>query len=285
MPPLLALFAGMAFAFAVHMQSKGLDYMGDRKGAFISLLAMALVFWIISPAFADWSLLGTQAALVFAVCGLFFPAFSQRLAVIAVDRLGPAVAGSVGSFAPLFAAIPAILFLGETLTWNIALGMSLMVAGVLVSARSSKSAPRAWPVWLLLLPIGASFLRGIVQPITKAWMDSIQAAFMSTLIMSSVSALVAGAILLTARKPKADLDTRAGTFWFAANGIVTGLGIMALQAAISMGDVVVVAPLTSAVPLWTLLLGWLVFKREVLGLRQFIMATLIVFGTILIVIR
>ena len=102
---MLALFAGVNFALAVHMQRLGLDYMGDRKGAFISLAAMASVFWVTAPFFADWSVLRQEAALIFAICGLFFPAFSQRLAVIAVARLGPAIAGSVGSFAPFFAAI------------------------------------------------------------------------------------------------------------------------------------------------------------------------------------
>jgi drug/metabolite transporter (DMT)-like permease len=67
------------------------------------------------------------------------------------------------------------------------------------------------------------------------------------------------------------------------NGIVVGLGILLLQAAISGGEVTTAAPLVSTTPLWALVLGLLVFRHESLRPWHGVVALLVAAGAALIV--
>jgi len=55
--------------------------------------------------------------------------------------------------------------------------------------------------------------------------------------------------------------------------------------ALSLGDVVVVAPLVATTPAFTLLTGWLFFRREVVRLPTIIAIGCIFAGCVLIITR
>ena len=246
---LFALLAGALFGLASHVQKKGLAHIDDRTGTMISVATMVALFWLLSSALIDWRWWITEAALLFALCGLVFPAASQRLQIASVVRVGPNLTSAFGSFASVFAVLPAVLFPEETLTLQASLGLAIMIAALLVSALEPHGPHRAWPLLALLLPLGASFVRGIVQPVAKAGMVEVPSPFFATLVMATVSAAVAGTALIGRLRKPAGQNARRGYLWFAANGAAVGGGILSMQVALSLGDVIVAAPLVSTPPL------------------------------------
>lgn len=282
---LLAVSAAVSFGLAVFVQKKALSYTDDLTGTFISLGTNAALFWVLAPLFIEWHWWATGAALLFALCGLAFPAIGQELQIASVVHVGPSVTSAIGSFAPVFAVLPAVLFLGERLNLQATLGLAIMTAALLYSALEPKGIRRNWSTAALLLPLGAAFVRGIIQPLSKTGYEQVPSPFFATLVMATVSTVVIGLFVLAAPRRPAGRHAAKGRAWFVLNGVVIGLGILAMLAAIRLGDIILVAPLISTTPLWTLLLGVVFFRRERFGRRDALMATLVVLGAVLIVTR
>ena len=76
-----------------------------------------------------------------------------------------------------------------------------------------------------------------------------------------------------------------GYVWFGFCGILNGIGLIGLNAALGMGDVVVVSPLVATTPAFTLVLGWLFFRREVVSWRSIAAIAMIFGGCMLIITR
>lgn len=279
---LLAVSAGFLFALALQMQRTGLGEMDELTGSFVSIAATALVFWLGAPFLIDWAWFARPETLVFAAVGLMFPAIGQRLQVASVRRVGPALTAAFGSFTPFFAVALAILFLGERLSLLGGLGIALLSSGLVLAALGPSTFRGGWPAAALLLPLGASLIRGIQQPATKGGLETLPSAYFATLVMCTVSTLVLGALWAWGRRRSAKNSLRGGAI-FALSGITNGIGIQALNGAIGLGAVTLVAPLASTAPLWTLALGALIFRNEALGRRHLAVALLVFLGTALVV--
>ena len=284
-PVLLSLCAAAALGMTVQLQRMGLDHADARAGTTISILSFAALFWLLAPFWIDWSWWSHPATLIFAGCGLVFPALSQRLQIYSVVKLGPAISSSVGVFAPLFAALPAVVLLGERFNLQAALGLAIMIGGVSLATRAPKGSVRAFPLWAILIPIGASFFRGIVQPVVKIGLLDLPSPFFATMVMATVSAVLVTIWQLAAPSTGARFTFRRGQLWFVVNGALTGIGILLLNKALQIGEVVIAAPFLSTVPLWALFFGWTVFRREPLTQRHLLVAGVVVFGAALLVTR
>lgn len=283
--PALALLSGAMFGFNVHIQHKGLVYSDALTGALISVGTMAAMFWVVSPFVIEWHWWQSQAVLLFAICGLFFPAMGQRLSLVSIAKIGPALTSAFGTLTPFFAILPAVLFLGEVCRLQDAFGLLAIVAGMVMIAFKGGDIKRTWPLWAILLSVGASASRGIAQPIAKIGMEAIESPFFATLVMASVSTLVLGVfVFFGGKQPLRTVQTK-GLLWFGLAGTINGTGILVLNTAISQGSISVAAPLATTAPLWTLLFGDLVFRKEQLSMRLVLVSMLVVFGAILIVIR
>lgn len=281
-----ALLAALFFGLTSHVQKIAVQGTEVVVGAFLSVGTMALTLWLLAPFVIEFSWFHTRAAAIFAICGVVFPALSQRWQLISVQQVGPALTSAIGSLAPLFAVTLAVLFLGEHLNLQGALGIALMLAGLLVSARGpGKGIARGFPLIALLLPLGASLARGVVQPATKFGFEEVNSAFFASLIMSTVATFVLGLWMALAAKRAPLRWTNKGNLVFVINGLVICGGILSLQLAISFGTVSLAAPLASTTPLWTLLLGVLIFRNEHLTRRHLIMALLVCLGATLVVTR
>jgi len=281
----LALLAGALFGLTVFAQSKGLEDTDAFTGAFLSIGFMACLLWIFSPAMVEWHWMTSGAALIFLAGGLLFPAGGQTLQVLSITRLGPALTAAFSGMSPVFAVVPAILFLGEDFGLQGVLGLGLIMASLFYSAFGSRKITRSWPLWVLLIPLGASAARGIVQPFTKIGFQEIPSPYFATMLQATTSTIL---LLLILRLPAVAAKRRAGGQgwkWFCLTGLLNFFGIQSLNAAINLGAVTVVAPLSSTVPLWTLAYGVFLFRREKVGLRHLVIAVLVVSGVVLIVMR
>ncbi|MAM62237.1 DMT family transporter [Maritimibacter sp. UBA3975] len=277
-----ALAAAVVWALNMHIQRKALDTTDPLLGAFLSVSAVAGVCWLASPWLLDWSWWMTPAAALFAVTGLLFPGLGQTLQVYSVARVGATLTASLGALTPAFAVLIGISILGERMTLPAALGLALTIFGLICATWTRRGKPRAFPLWAIALPLAAALARGIAQPGLKVGLEDVPSPYFALLAASSAATLLLGSIVCLSR-PAALGTWHGGNAWFLLTGVINGVGILALNFALKHGPLVIVSPLAATVPLWSLLFGLTIFRREALGLQHVVVAFLIVSGCIMLV--
>ena len=279
----LSLIAGVLFAFGTQFIGLGLRHTDPQSGTLLDIGTSALIYWLLVPFFIPLDYWLTAAALVFAATGLFRPVLSANLAAHGVRHMGPTLASSFSSTTPLFAAGLGVFLLGESLTPPIALG-TLAIVGALVLLLYRRGAARStWPLWAVLFPLGAAFLRSTGHSFTKIGLDMLDSPLFSGLVTYTVSLVVALGAQRVRRAPLLpNLRTSPGALWFAAAGACHAGAVFSMNWAIGIGEVIVVVPIVSTYPFFTLGLSLLVFRRDRLEPRTIGAVGLVVGGVLLI---
>ena len=73
--------------------------------------------------------------------------------------------------------------------------------------------------------------------------------------------------------------------WFVASGLTAAVSLHFLNSALQIGTVIAVVPVVSAAPVFTMLLGLFVFRRETFSWRTVATIALVVPGVILVAIE
>jgi drug/metabolite transporter (DMT)-like permease len=260
----LALLSTLGFGGGFVLTQFGLRWIPPRLGAAFSIPTSTLLFWCAAPFFVTPRSADAEAAILFACIGLLFPGTVALLNFESNRLMGPNIAGALGGIAPVFAVLLAVALLGETLSVARVIALAAIVAGVALTycGRGKDWSHRS--VWLLALPLTASAVRGLVQPIIKLglarWPNPIAAVVIGYTVSSAI-------LMIAARRRRMSSPTfdRRGAAWFAAVGICNGLAVLAMYAALGIGPVTVVSPLIASYPLVTLLLSRLLLKDEPVG--------------------
>jgi len=157
-----------------------------------------------------------------------------------------------------------------------------MASGVLFAAGGGGAAATRWRVWARGFGLGAAFFRGAFRPRAKIGLEDVPSPLFAAFVMSAMSA-----VLLTLHHAafgrRGASWPRDGALWYAGAGVLNGLGIVMLNAALGAGRVTLAAPLASTTPLWALFFGAVVFRTERATLRHLLVAALVVAGASLIV--
>lgn len=281
LPSLLALASAFLFALSIQIQNLGLVHAGPRSGALVNIGSTAVIYWLLAPFFIETSYWLNPATALFALVGLFRPALSANLAVAGVKMLGPSLTSGLAAVSPIFAAAFAVLLLGEILTWPLALGTVGVVAGVAVSAFRPSGVARAWPLWALGLPLGAAFFRAIGHPIVMIGMKDLPSPFFAALVSYTVSSIVAYLVFSLQGRQMERINWGYG--WFAVAGLLNGISVLSLMTALKFGKLLAVAPIVSCSPVFTIIMGYLVFKRETITWRTVATIGLVVSGVVVVV--
>ncbi len=284
-PALLALIAAVSFGAAMVATKIGLRDMPAAAGASVSIPATTVLFWCLAPLLFDGGGWNGEAAVVFAAIGLFFPALVTLLIFESNRRMGPTVASTVSSTTPLFAVAGALVFLGETLSPPVAAGILAVILGVIALTGSGSGGPRHWPLWVLIIPLGAAAFRGSAQAAIKPglalWPDPFAAALIGYTVSSA--AILLAAYGLHRRRP---LVYRARALpWFALAGSFNGFAVLVMYAALGRGEVTIVSPIVASYPVFTFLIGALVLRDERLTARVAFGVALTVAGVLVMAAR
>jgi drug/metabolite transporter (DMT)-like permease len=265
-PEALALCASFFFGLGLVLTQFGLRHLPPGLGAMISIPMLTSVLWLLAPLLLDLRGWEPRAAAIFVAVGLLYPVVVTLLTFEANRRMGPGVAGALGNLAPVFAVILAAFLFSETPRLVQAFGIALIVLGVvLLSARRGRGHENSWPFWVAALPIGASMIRGVVQPVAKIGLALWPSPFAALLLGYTASSLVAVSVatIRAGRWPSG--FRRRGVFWFCVVGLSNGTAVLALYAALARGSVTSVAPLAATYPLMTLALSAVLFRTERIG--------------------
>ena len=285
LPAIFALTSAALFGLAINFQRLGIRAADGRTAAAISIYAFAAIFWLLSPFFVEWHWWGTRAALIFAFCGLLVPLIGQLMHMASIEHIGASTTGAMSIFAPAFAIVPAVLLLGETFNVQGGIGLAVMALGILAVVQAGDDTRKKFALWLLILPLGASLARGIVQPTAKFAYAEVPSPVFGTLVMATVSSIAVTVYLLSRDRATIRLDRGQGLNWLIAGGVANGVGLLFLQSAIAYGEVIVASSLSTTVPLWTLALGGLFFKENKIGPWHIGAGVLTTVGAVILVTR
>ncbi len=278
--PLYALCSAFLFALSNHFTNIGLEGTDARSGTIVSIAASALVYWLFAPFFVlSWYWL-TWGCVLFMAVGIIRPSLSSILATSSIKVMGPTLTSALTAATPLFGAFLAITFLGEQLTVPIAIGTAAVIAGAVVGAWSPQGVKRSWPLWALALPLGASLIRAVGHVVTKFGLVEVPSASFAVMVSNTVSLAVALVMFKAQRRPF--VGTRTSHLWFVASGVANALSLQFLNSALQVGDLIAVVPIVSATPVFTALMGYFWFGREIISARTLWTIALIVPGVILV---
>ena len=279
----LALTSMFGFGAGFVLTQFGLRWLPPWLGVAISIPTSTLLFWCLAPFFVHPSDGNLKAVALFACIGLFFPGTVALLNFESNRLMGPNIAGALSSIAPVFAIALAIVILGEHILGSQLLALAAIVVGITLMYRGQISLSGR-SLWLLALPMAASAIRGVIQPIVKFglqwWPNPIAAVVVSYTVSSAVLILSA---LGRAGASIPIIDHR-GVFWFAAVGLCNGLSVLAMYGALEYGPVAVISPLIASCPLVTLLLSRAFLRKEHLSPQLIVGVRVTVCGVVLLLV-
>jgi drug/metabolite transporter, DME family len=280
----IAIAVSINFGIASHIQHIALDHMDVSTGTLVNVATSAAIFWALSPFFLVPETLVTPPVAYFAAAGLIVPAVSITFSTLSVKTIGPGLTAGLAATSPIFAMAIAVLFLGETVTAPILTGTLVVMFGImLIAAFRSRQTSSNWPLWALLLPLVAALTRGISHPLLKLGLTGLPSPLTAALVTSTVSLIVLSLLRLVSRRALPAWNR--GYLWFALCGVINGAGILGLGIALDIGDVIVVSPLVATTPVFTLLMGYAIFRRETITWSTVAAIGLIFCGCLLIILR
>ena len=279
-PVWLAWTAAFLFALGIQFTRKGLVHTDSRTGTLISIGSATLLYWAVSPWLLERHYWLSPAVALFAAIGLFRPFLSSNLSMAGTHYLGATISATLASTSPVFGVALGVLLLGEHLGLDIGIGTAAIVGGVVLLGWRGDVA-RGWPWWALALPIGAALLRSVAQAFAKVGMESLPSPYFVGLVGYSVSFLVA-VIDHRRRDVARERVFKRGCGWLVLTGLSYGFAILALNNALNCGRLSVVAPIVACAPLFTLALGFTLFRERALTARVVLAVLLVVPGVVLI---
>jgi len=277
-----ALAASALLGAGVVLANIGLRYVDSARGALIAIPATTALYWALALFLLRTDHFSAPALVLFVIVGVVFPALVTLLGYESNRLAGPTVTGTLSSTTPLFAALGAVVFLGEALTPAVMAGTAAIVLGVVALTWRHSGRPRDWAPWVIALPLAGAAIRGGALTTVKAglalWPDPFVAA-LAGYTASSITVYLATRAMPAARR--APFDRRAVP-WLLAVGLCNGMAVLATYAALGRGKVSVVSPLIVTYPLFTAALSALLLRDERFDARALAGVALTVAGVVLL---
>ena len=279
---IFAVGSGLFSAINLILLKKGMAHSNAITAIVISLTINVLVFWGFVLLVLPLDEILHPELLIFVLVGLIQPGSTRFLAYLSVQKVGVAVTAPLRATTPLFSSLMAIMVLGEQLTMPVAFGTAFVVGGVTTISRGEKGSNN-WRNIYIFLPLISAFVAGSTQVVRKIGLAQIPLPILGAAITTSTSFVVIMLSLLASRKSSMLEFNRKSLWYFSLAGLAVTMGVASVFMSLSLSDVVIVAPLSSLSPLFSLILT-AVFLREVevITPRVVIAACLIVLGVVMI---
>jgi drug/metabolite transporter (DMT)-like permease len=278
-----SLAAAFCFGSSVLTSKQGLRYVDAATGSMISIGTTVTIYTLIAPFFVRAEHWSSPGIWVFMANGLIHPMISMAMSFEATRRMGATVSSTVSSTSPWFATIGAVLLLGEVPTLSNLAGTLATVLGIMILTYDP-GGTRAWKRSDLLFAFAAAVVRGSNNLIGKYGLDLLPVPFLAAWL-SFVVSLAGSVMLYRFRKGAFPLHLpRQGLRWFAYTGTWISAAILCMYTALSLGSVVVVAPVVAAFPVLTLILS-LLLKQEIFSGKLVLGVLVVVSGVVLIALR
>ncbi len=272
-PHVLALTAALLSAAATIFVRFGLRGSDPYAALFINVAVGTAGLWAAVPFTGDFGRFSVTGIALFAAAGLIGTVAGRLLRFVAIERVGASIAAALTNLNSMFAAILAILVLGERVTLSILLGTTVIVLGTsLLSLGRQKLGFRRSQ---LVIPLGSAFCFGVVAILRKLGLSHMGPV--TGAAINVTTALVAYGAFLLATGQRSMTCSRRSLGYFVLAGAAENTAVFMNLLALRTGMVSVVTPLYGTAPIFVLALSF-VFLRDVE-----VLTGKVVVGTILIV--
>src|SRR5262245_21448922 len=278
-PQVLALVTSVSYAMALVCSRLGLKYSTPTTVTLVSILIQNVVLWTAVFFLTGIPRVSWISVVLFGIVGISQLGV-RLLAYTGVLKIGASRSSALQSINPLISATIAIVVLKESATPLTIVGTLLVVTGVILVSWKAEQELLSFRWWHLLLPVGAAILSGVNHPMRRYALSLSNEPLFFSAFMGFVTALAfAGYMTISSQKPRLVWDRRA--LWpFVCTGIFETFSIFLIITALSIGPVVVIAPIASTYPVWSLI-GAKLFLRDVerIGLKAIVGILSVVAGT------
>ena len=251
-PQILALLCSLSYAGALISSRLGLRYSTPTTVTLVSILVQNFALWSAVALTGGIPAVAPLAVGLICIVGIFQLGV-RLLAYTGVLKIGASRSSTLQSVSPLVSATIAIVVLGETTTLLIVGGTFMVIAGVvLVSWRAEREiAGFRW--WHLLLPLGAASLTGMNHPMRRYALGLSNEPLFFSAWMGLLS--LAGFLIYMGFSPTKEslIWNRQAVRYFLSTGIFETISLVLIITAISIGPVVVVAPIAASYPVWAVI--------------------------------
>jgi len=276
-----ALLAAIFFGLSAIPAKRGLSHTDTQTGALISMLTVVAVFLISSPWWMrsqDWF---TAGFWIFVATGLFHPALSFYFTLESMDRAGATVASTLAATSPIFAALTAMILLGESMTAPIAIGTLVTMCGVMSLTWVPGTGITRIMRIALVFATAAAVIRGLTNTTGKFGLDLMPNAMMAGFLSYAVAGLGV-LVIYRLRRGRLPLDiSAAGLRTFSLSGFFIAIAIACMYSALLRNSVTLVSPVIGTYPVFTLLAA-LALKEEKITLQIAGGVAVVVAGVVLI---
>jgi drug/metabolite transporter (DMT)-like permease len=200
-----------------------------------------------------------------------------------MEKIGTSRAVTLRNTYPVLTIAIGVTLLGEQLTMLGAFGAGCVIGGIFLSSWKLDEQFKDFRWHYALYPLMTSALTAVVHPLRRyALLQSNEPLFFAALVGPISLISFALYYCIPASRERLVWDRRA-VLAFVVSGLGETAAVLFLLFAYAHGPVVIVAPISSTVPIWTMLLA-AIFLRDV---EQFTGAAvagaiLVVFGVIMI---
>ena len=291
----LSFLAIMGFGSATIFARLGMGTVGAMPVVFVSLVFSFAASGILAGIFA-FSDFATMPLIVLAWCvmlGAFNFLGGRNLSYLAVGKIGASRAGAIVGTSAVFASILAITITGERPHWVVPVGSVVVVIGLatalgksILDTAGAGGATGRTALIGYLLALGAAGCYGTTNVVVRA----LTLDYTSPLVVSTIS-LLFGMLLVApvAFKPAIAAIPEArrspGFIVYAGlSGLAAATGVNCTYFALQQAEVVVVAPIVSANPLFTLILASLFLSVQENVNRWLVLGTLVTVGGVALVV-
>ncbi len=262
-----ALLASLFIGLNAIIVRKALSKATPFYTATILTLVGFVFYWILAVVTLPAGLILShiKADVYFIIAGIFAPALVRLFLFTSMKRIGVSISSSILATVPAFASVMAIVFLDEKLSLALAVGIVLIVSGIIIFERDKNSQNAHGRINRkdLAIPFMAALSGGVAITFRKLGLQELNLPVVGAAL--GFSAALATYLIVLALSPK---QRRQFVFkpedftLFVAGGLSLAVGWLCILYSLSYGDVVLVAPLTSLHPLVVLVLST-VFLKDV----------------------
>ena len=281
-PQALALVTSISYAGALICSRLGLKYSTPTTVTLVSILIQNLVLWTAVFFLSGIPRVSWVSVTLFGIVGVFQLGV-RLLAYTGVLKIGASRSSALQSINPLISFTIAIVVLKESATVLTLAGTLLVVAGVVLVSWKAEQELLSFRWWHLLLPVGAAILSGVNHPMRRYALSLSNEPLFFSAFMGFVTLIAfAGYMTISSQEPRLVWDRRA--LWpFVCTGIFETFSIFLIIKALSIGPVVVIAPIAATYPVWSLI-GAKLFLKDVerIGLKAAVGILSVVAGTVAI---
>lgn len=285
----LALLTAAAWGMGSPLSKLGLERGGTPyQAAFTVVLVSTVAYWT-ALFIQGGGLLShpTWVLLLFVGTGLAATALARVLSFAGVDRLGASVNSAGVNTRPVWAGLMAVVFLGETVTLQMSIGILVVVLGLMMLALSHGGDISGWTRSQLAFPLVAALLFAGGNVARRYAFEATAVTALEGVAVNETAGILGMLAFLTVTQKRSVTHVlrapgRAYVF-FTASGLLNALALFTLFEALNRGRVVLVDPLSSPTSLFAILFSFIFLRRiERVTVRLVIGAALVVTGVVLI---